>query len=73
MYMSLQNGSLQCPSCKMIYGEKTGICPAGQMSWQIHKNLHLAGYESFDTIVVSYFIKSGTQVKYIMSTSILIY
>ncbi|GFO09845.1 E3 ubiquitin-protein ligase dtx4 [Plakobranchus ocellatus] len=53
--------SLQCPSCKLIYGEKTGNCPAGVMTWAILKGTSVAGYEKYDTISVSYDIQPGVQ------------
>ena len=57
-----QNESLQCPTCKLIYGEKTGICPAGVMKWTILHGTSVAGYEGYDTISVSYHIEPGVQV-----------
>ncbi|XP_059149621.1 probable E3 ubiquitin-protein ligase DTX2 isoform X2 [Physella acuta] len=62
MYNSThKDDSLQCPSCKTIYGEKTGICPPGYMQWNILQGLPLAGYEDYDTICVSYHISAGKQ------------
>ncbi|RUS79172.1 hypothetical protein EGW08_013080 [Elysia chlorotica] len=62
MYKSThKNESLQCPSCKLIYGEKTGTCPAGVMRWDILSGSSVAGYEGYDTISVSYDIRSGVQ------------
>ncbi|KAK3760894.1 hypothetical protein RRG08_042109 [Elysia crispata] len=56
-----KNESLQCPTCKLIYGEKTGICPAGVMKWTILHGASVAGYEGYDTISVSYHIEPGVQ------------
>ncbi|CAL1537068.1 unnamed protein product [Lymnaea stagnalis] len=58
---SHKDDSLQCPSCKMIYGEKTGICPPGNMSWKIMSGNSLAGYEGYNTICVTYHLSSGIQ------------
>uniref|UniRef100_A0A0B7AIV6 E3 ubiquitin-protein ligase n=1 Tax=Arion vulgaris TaxID=1028688 RepID=A0A0B7AIV6_9EUPU len=58
---SHKDDSLQCPSCKMIYGEKTGICPPGYMNWRVVHDLALSGYEGHGTIIVSYHISPGIQ------------
>ena len=57
----MQEGSLQCPSCKAIYGEKVGNCPRGEMEYLTMKNHSLAGYEGCDTIQVLYHIQPGIQ------------
>ncbi|KAK6967903.1 E3 ubiquitin-protein ligase DTX4-like isoform X2 [Biomphalaria glabrata] len=62
MYNSVHKGnSLQCPCCNTIYGEKTGTCPPGTMEWYIDKDLHLAGYEDYSTICISYHMSPGIQ------------
>ncbi|XP_005111923.2 E3 ubiquitin-protein ligase DTX4 [Aplysia californica] len=62
MYHSIhKDASVQCPSCKTIYGEKTGICPPGNMHWRICPDLHLPGYENYSTIMVTYSISPGVQ------------
>lgn len=55
-----KDGSLQCPSCKAIYGEKTGTQPRGKMevfSFQIS----LPGHEDCGTILIVYNIPHGIQ------------
>lgn len=57
-----QDGSLQCPSCKTIYGEKTGTQPRGKMevfSFQVS----LPGHEDCGTILIVYNIPHGIQVR----------
>ncbi|BFZ19067.1 hypothetical protein BsWGS_22105 [Bradybaena similaris] len=62
MYSSVhKNGGLQCPSCKTIYGEKTGNCPPGYMQWRLVPDLTLPGYEGCGAILVSYHISAGIQ------------
>ncbi|XP_036164733.1 probable E3 ubiquitin-protein ligase DTX2 isoform X2 [Myotis myotis] len=56
-----KDGSLQCPSCKTIYGEKTGTQPRGKMevfSFQVS----LPGHEDCGTILIVYNIPHGIQV-----------
>ncbi|XP_059549506.1 probable E3 ubiquitin-protein ligase DTX2 isoform X5 [Myotis daubentonii] len=55
-----EDGSLQCPSCKTIYGEKTGTQPRGKMevfSFQVS----LPGHEDCGTILIVYNIPHGIQ------------
>ncbi|XP_036910705.1 probable E3 ubiquitin-protein ligase DTX2 isoform X1 [Sturnira hondurensis] len=55
-----KDGSLQCPSCKTIYGEKTGTQPRGKMevfSFQVS----LPGHEDCGTILIVYNIPHGIQ------------
>ncbi|CAG5115799.1 unnamed protein product [Candidula unifasciata] len=62
MYHSIhKGGGLQCPSCKTIYGEKTGNCPPGYMQWRLVQDLTLPGYEGCGAILVSYHISPGIQ------------
>lgn len=56
----LQDGSLQCPSCKTIYGEKMGNCPRGEMEYMI-LNHSLEGYEDCKTLQILYHIHGGVQ------------
>ncbi|XP_013909183.1 PREDICTED: probable E3 ubiquitin-protein ligase DTX2, partial [Thamnophis sirtalis] len=56
-----KDGSLQCPSCKAIYGEKTGTQPNGRMD--VHKLPEcLPGYENYGSIQITYNINRGIQV-----------
>ncbi|XP_074642062.1 E3 ubiquitin-protein ligase DTX4-like [Tubulanus polymorphus] len=60
MYNSgTKDGSLQCPTCKMIYGEKFGNCPPGRMEYGTFS----ASLPSFDceTIRIIYTIPPGIQ------------
>lgn len=56
-----QDGSLQCPSCKTIYGEKTGTQPKGKMEiYSIGQSL--PGHPDCGTIQIIYSIPPGIQV-----------
>ncbi|XP_029431616.1 E3 ubiquitin-protein ligase DTX4 [Rhinatrema bivittatum] len=55
-----KDGSLQCPTCKMIYGVKTGIQPPGKMEYHIIPH-SLPGHSDCDTIRIIYSIYSGLQ------------
>lgn len=57
-----QDGSLQCPSCKTIYGEKTGTQPKGKMEiYNISQSL--PGHPECHTIQIIYSIPPGIQVR----------
>ncbi|XP_031823852.1 probable E3 ubiquitin-protein ligase DTX2 isoform X3 [Sarcophilus harrisii] len=55
-----KDGSLQCPSCKTIYGEKTGTQPKGKMEFAVFK-ASLPGHEDCGTIEIIYNIPRGIQ------------
>lgn len=56
-----QDGSLQCPSCKTIYGEKTGTQPKGKMEiYSIGQSL--PGHPDCGAIQIIYSIPPGIQV-----------
>ncbi|XP_069475349.1 E3 ubiquitin-protein ligase DTX1 isoform X2 [Ambystoma mexicanum] len=55
-----KDGSLQCPTCKAIYGEKTGTQPPGKMEFHLIPHT-LPGYNEFKTIRIVYDIPSGIQ------------
>ncbi|XP_006859739.1 PREDICTED: probable E3 ubiquitin-protein ligase DTX2 isoform X1 [Chrysochloris asiatica] len=55
-----KDGSLQCPSCKTIYGEKTGTQPRGQME-VFRFQVCLPGHEDCGTILIVYNIPHGIQ------------
>lgn len=57
-----QDGSLQCPSCKTIYGEKTGTQPQGKME-VFRFQVSLPGHEDCGTILIVYTIPHGIQVR----------
>ncbi|XP_048872165.1 probable E3 ubiquitin-protein ligase DTX2 isoform X1 [Brienomyrus brachyistius] len=55
-----KDGSLQCPSCKTIYGEKTGTQPKGKM--EIYSiSQPLPGHPDCGTIQIIYSIPPGIQ------------
>uniref|UniRef100_H3CGH1 E3 ubiquitin-protein ligase n=1 Tax=Tetraodon nigroviridis TaxID=99883 RepID=H3CGH1_TETNG len=55
-----KDGSLQCPSCKTIYGEKTGTQPKGKM--EIYSiGQALPGHPDCGTIQIVYSIPPGIQ------------
>ncbi|XP_037700554.1 probable E3 ubiquitin-protein ligase DTX2 [Choloepus didactylus] len=55
-----QDGSLQCPSCKTFYGEKTGTWPRGKMD--VFKfQLSLTGHEDCRMILIVYTIPHSIQ------------
>jgi len=56
-----QDGGLQCPTCKSIYGVKRGDCPDGTMSYRAISN-RLPGYEDCGAIEIVYHFTSGYQV-----------
>ncbi|XP_073169253.1 E3 ubiquitin-protein ligase DTX1 isoform X2 [Lepidochelys kempii] len=55
-----EDGSLQCPTCKAIYGEKTGTQPPGKMEFHIIPH-SLPGYTDSRTIRIVYDIPTGIQ------------
>ncbi|XP_068122171.1 probable E3 ubiquitin-protein ligase DTX2 [Hyperolius riggenbachi] len=55
-----KDGSLQCPSCKTIYGEKTGTQPKGKMEIFLIPQ-SLPGHQDCGTIHIVYTISPGTQ------------
>nr|XP_033812681.1 E3 ubiquitin-protein ligase DTX1 [Geotrypetes seraphini] len=55
-----KDGSLQCPTCKAIYGEKTGTQPPGKMEFHVIPH-SLPGYTEFKTIRIVYDIPTGIQ------------
>ncbi|XP_019394876.1 PREDICTED: E3 ubiquitin-protein ligase DTX1 [Crocodylus porosus] len=55
-----KDGSLQCPTCKAIYGEKTGTQPPGKMEFHIIPH-SLPGYTDCKTIRIVYDIPTGIQ------------
>lgn len=56
-----QDGSLQCPTCKTIYGVKTGTQPPGKMEYHIIPHA-LPGHADCKTIRIIYNIPPGVQV-----------
>ncbi|XP_054857836.1 probable E3 ubiquitin-protein ligase DTX2 isoform X2 [Eublepharis macularius] len=55
-----KDGSLQCPSCKAIYGEKTGTQPGGRMDVSKLAD-SLPGHEDCGSIQIAYYISKGIQ------------
>ncbi|XP_066499289.1 E3 ubiquitin-protein ligase DTX1 isoform X2 [Hoplias malabaricus] len=55
-----KDGSLQCPTCKAIYGEKTGTQPPGKMEYHVIPH-SLPGYSESKTIRIVYDIPAGMQ------------
>ncbi|KAM6110611.1 putative E3 ubiquitin-protein ligase DTX2 isoform 2-T2 [Pterocles gutturalis] len=55
-----KDGSLQCPSCKTIYGEKTGTQPKGRMEVSTFSQ-SLPGHGDCGTIQIVYHISRGIQ------------
>ncbi|KAE8624883.1 hypothetical protein XENTR_v10006078 [Xenopus tropicalis] len=55
-----KDGSLQCPACKTIYGEKTGTQPKGNMEYSLIPQ-SLPGHQDCGTIHIVYTIHPGTQ------------
>lgn len=55
-----KDGSLQCPSCKTIYGEKTGTQPKGKMNVSMLPE-SLPGHEDCGAIQIAYYINKGIQ------------
>ncbi|XP_062815412.1 probable E3 ubiquitin-protein ligase DTX2 isoform X2 [Anolis carolinensis] len=55
-----KDGSLQCPSCKTIYGEKTGTQPSGKMAVSILPE-SLPGHEDCGSLEIMYLIHKGIQ------------
>ncbi|KAA8592818.1 hypothetical protein FQN60_018273 [Etheostoma spectabile] len=55
-----KDGSLQCPTCKTIYGEKTGTQPPGKMEYHVIPHC-LPGYQDSKTIRIVYDIPAGIQ------------
>lgn len=57
-----KDGSLQCPTCKTIYGVKTGNQPPGKMEYHVIPH-SLPGHPDCKTIRIIYNIPPGIQVK----------
>ncbi|XP_068271545.1 probable E3 ubiquitin-protein ligase DTX2 isoform X2 [Nyctibius grandis] len=55
-----KDGSLQCPSCKIVYGEKTGTQPKGKMEISAFPQ-SLPGHRDCGTIQIVYHISEGIQ------------
>ncbi|KAJ8000812.1 hypothetical protein DPEC_G00184240 [Dallia pectoralis] len=55
-----QDGSLQCPTCKTIYGVKTGNQPPGKMEYHVIPH-SLPGHPDCKTIRIVYNIPPGIQ------------
>ncbi|XP_056629172.1 LOW QUALITY PROTEIN: E3 ubiquitin-protein ligase DTX1 [Triplophysa dalaica] len=55
-----KDGSLQCPTCKAIYGEKTGTQPPGKMEYHVIPH-SLPGHSETKTISIVYDIPAGIQ------------
>ncbi|XP_065611149.1 E3 ubiquitin-protein ligase DTX4 isoform X1 [Cyrtonyx montezumae] len=55
-----KDGSLQCPTCKTIYGVKTGTQPPGKMEYHIIPHA-LPGHSDCKTIRIIYNIPPGVQ------------
>ncbi|XP_063810019.1 probable E3 ubiquitin-protein ligase DTX2 isoform X1 [Pseudophryne corroboree] len=55
-----KDGSLQCPACKTIYGEKTGTQPKGKMDIFVIPQ-SLPGHQDCSTIHIVYTINPGIQ------------
>ncbi|NWI78603.1 DTX4 ligase, partial [Dryoscopus gambensis] len=55
-----KDGSLQCPTCKTIYGVKTGTQPPGKMEYHIIPHA-LPGHGDCKTIRIIYNIPPGVQ------------
>ncbi|GAB1611268.1 protein deltex-like [Argonauta hians] len=64
LYAMYNNGhkddSIQCPTCKTIYGKKLGNCPDGEMEFVTIPE-SLPGYQNTATIRILYDIKAGIQ------------
>ncbi|XP_054511827.2 probable E3 ubiquitin-protein ligase DTX2 isoform X2 [Pan troglodytes] len=57
-----KDGSLQCPSCKTIYGEKMGTQPQGKME-VLRFQMSLPSHEDCGTILIVYSIPHGIQAR----------
>ncbi|XP_009996493.1 PREDICTED: E3 ubiquitin-protein ligase DTX4-like [Chaetura pelagica] len=55
-----KDGSLQCPTCKTIYGVKTGTQPPGKMEYHLIPHA-LPGHSDCKTIRIIYNIPPGVQ------------
>ncbi|XP_077914099.1 E3 ubiquitin-protein ligase DTX4 isoform X3 [Halichoerus grypus] len=55
-----EDGSLQCPTCKTIYGVKTGTQPPGKMEYHLIPH-SLPGHPDCKTIRIIYSIPPGIQ------------
>uniref|UniRef100_A0A671UMW9 E3 ubiquitin-protein ligase n=1 Tax=Sparus aurata TaxID=8175 RepID=A0A671UMW9_SPAAU len=55
-----KDGSLQCPTCKTIYGVKTGNQPAGKMEYHVIPH-SIPGHPDCKTIRIIYNIPPGIQ------------
>lgn len=58
--MSIQNGVI-CPTCKKVYGIRTGDMPDGTMSVR-HTRQSLPGHEGHGTIEIVYNFSAGVYV-----------
>ncbi|XP_068165966.1 E3 ubiquitin-protein ligase DTX1 [Antennarius striatus] len=55
-----KDGSLQCPTCKTIYGQKTGTQPPGKMEYHLIPHC-LPGYPDNRSIRIVYDVPAGIQ------------
>ena len=62
-----KDGSLQCPTCKTIYGVKTGNQPPGKMEYHVIPH-SLPGHPDCKTIRIIYNIPPGIQVRLVHVT-----
>lgn len=67
-----QDGSLQCPTCKTIYGVKTGTQPPGKMEYHLIPH-SLPGHPDCKTIRIIYSIPPGIQVSLSLSPWFLLF
>lgn len=62
MLLHTHSATLQCPTCKHIYGTKYGNCPDGLMTYQVCKKGDLLGFEDgCGVVTVKYDIRDGLQ------------
>ena len=52
-------GGFKCAMCQKIYGILEGTMPPGTMTARISKSCRYDGFYNDNTIIISYFIKSG--------------
>ena len=60
MHACPQSG-FQCPTCKKVYGVKTGDMPDGTMTVKT-QNYSLPGHEGYDTFEITYDFRPGVHV-----------
>ncbi|XP_070564853.1 uncharacterized protein [Ptychodera flava] len=59
--MEKARGELKCPVCEKTYWPPQGAQPKGTMTFEVDKNMHVAGFEKKPSIILKYDFPEGVQ------------